>query len=111
MQLKQLALSGELQRSNLRAVCWKVRDMQSWVLLVHAVGSDIIIFSKRMAVNVNYCVYMYTPPQLFLGCLPEEQDQWVATAVKSRKEYADLKKKVSVQSYMYMLHVHLHVYM
>jgi TBC1 domain family protein 5 len=52
-QLKQFALSGELQRSNLRAVCWKV----------------------------------------FLGCLPENQNEWINSSAKSRELYTNARKE------------------
>lgn len=51
--LKQFALSGELQRSNIRAICWK----------------------------------------LFLGCLPEDQNQWLEACKQSREAYRLLKDK------------------
>ena len=44
---------------------------------------DVVIFSLLVR-------------QLFLGCLPEEQDKWEESAMASREAYNALRKKVQL---------------
>ena len=39
--------------------------------------------------------FTYFCLQLFLGCIPEEQDQWVSAITSNRENYYSLKKKVN----------------
>ena len=59
LQLKHFALSGELQRSNIRTICWKVKAFFIMYHIIHNHECSMSVFDPYFLLVLKYTVYIY----------------------------------------------------
>ena len=59
LQLKHFALSGELQRSNIRAICWKVKAFFIMYCIIYNHECSMSVFGPYFLLVLKYTVDVY----------------------------------------------------